>query len=119
MLLDHLSAGTSDPTLESLTQLSPTSVRVRWSHPSDMAPVSSYLVSYSPSTVDATATRPNISPSETSFDLTHLTQEETYTIHVEAVGGEGVLGTSEKLTITLRILSEYFLCNKKNRGTFL
>ena len=88
-----------------MIQLSLTSVRVRWSPPSDGTPVSSYQVSYTDSTRVSQETI-NVSQSGTSLDITDLIPEETYTFSVAAFGSQGLFDISS-MTVTLQQLSEY------------
>ena len=91
----------------SVIQLSLTSVRVRWSPPSDGTLVSSYQVSYTDSTRVSQGTI-NVSQSVTSLDITDLIPEETYTFSVTAFGSQGLFDISS-MTVTLQQLSEYII----------
>ena len=86
-----------DPTLTSLDQILPTTVRVTWSPPSRGATVTSYVVHYRTATSVRTK---SVSSSSTSTFLTGLTSGATYTISVEATS-QHLSGESEEMTISL------------------
>ena len=87
----------SAPTLESLQQISATSVRVMWSQPSGGAPVAGYEVHYR--TGSSVTIKPE-PPSSTTTEITGLTDGSTYTISVEATS-QHLSGESEEMTIKL------------------
>ena len=92
----RFSSVAGDPSSASVEQISPTTIRVMWSPPSEGATVSSYRVHYrtNSSVADQLA-------SFNSTDITHLTVSATYTISVEAIS-QHLSGESEEMTITLR-----------------
>ena len=85
------------PTLTSLNQMSFTTVRLTWSHPSRGARVTSYAVHYRTTTSFRTKI---VSSSFTTTFLTGLTIGTIYTISVEATS-QHLSGESEEMTITL------------------
>ena len=87
----------SAPTLESLEQISATSVRVMWSQPSGGAPVAGYEVHYRTGSSVTIKTEP---PSSTTTEITGLTDGLSYTISVEATS-QHLSGESEEMTIKL------------------
>ena len=87
-----------DPTLDQPVQISATSVRVTWSHPSEGATVTGYTVHYTRD--DGTARM--ISPSTTTRGIPGLISNRIYTISVEAHATNGLSGESEERTILLR-----------------
>ena len=90
-----------DPTLTSLDQISPTTVRVTWSPPSGGATVTGYAVHYRTATSIKIKRAVNTS---TSTLLTGLTSGSTYTISVEATS-QHLSGESEEVTISLSELT--------------
>ena len=90
-----------DPTLTSLDQISPTTVRVTWSPPSGGATVTGYVVQY----IGGGSFRMRTVPSSsTSVDITDLTNGYTYAISVEATS-QHLSGESERMTISLSELT--------------
>ena len=90
-----------DPTLTSLDQISPTTVRVTWSPLSGGATVTGYVVHYIGGGSVGTET---VSPSSTSVDITGLTIGPPYAISVEATS-QHLSGESGVMTITLSELT--------------
>ena len=86
-----------DPTLTSLKQISPTTVRVTWSPPSEGATVTGYVVHYIGGGSNGTVTEPS---SSTSTDITGLTSGPTYAISVEATS-QHLSGESGVMTIVM------------------
>ena len=90
-----------DPTLTSLDQISPTTVRVTWSPPSGGATVTGYVVHY----IGGASFRMRTVPSSsTSTDITGLTSGFTYAISVEATS-QHLSGESERMIITMSELT--------------
>ena len=88
-----------DPTLSELVQTSATSVRVTWSHPTEGAPVTGYIVHYTRD--DGVSGSESVGSSTTSTEITGLTVDRTYIISVEATAVDGLSGESAEMTITL------------------
>ena len=97
MAMFYLYIVAGDPTLTSLDQISPTTVRVTWSPPSGRATVTGYVVHYIGGGSVGTETVPS---SPTSTNITGLTSGATYTISVEATS-QHLSGESEEMTIRL------------------
>ena len=93
------SSEAGDPTLSELVQTSATSVRVTWSHPTEVAPVTGYIVHYARD--DGRVGTVSVGSSTTSIEITGLTSDRTYTISVEATAADGLSGESEEMIITL------------------
>ena len=87
-----------DPTLSEPVQTSATSVRVTWSHPTEGAPVTGYIVHYTRD--DGVSGSESVGSSTTGTEITGLTVDRTYTISVEATAN-GLSGESAEMTITL------------------
>ena len=93
----YVSLVAGSPTLMSLEQTSPDSVRVIWSPPSAGATVTGYVVHYKTATSVRTK---SVAQFLTSSFLTGLTHGFTYTISVEATS-QHLSGESEEMNITL------------------
>ena len=87
-----------NPTLMSLEQTSPDSVKVIWNSPLEGATVTGYVVHYKTATSVRTK---SVAQHLTSTFLMSLTGGVTYTISVEATS-QHLSGESEKMNITLR-----------------
>ena len=97
-LATSLSTVSAAPTINSLEQTNPTTVRVSWTA-SSASSVTGYRVHYRLS--GGTNTVTDIM-SSTSRDITGLTQGETYVFSVEVITSNNMLpGESEEMTITL------------------
>ena len=94
-----MSPGAGDPTLTDLVQTSATSVSVTWSHPTEGAPVTGYIVHYTRD--GGSAKTKSVGSSTTSTEITGLTNDRTYNISVEATAADGLSGESEEMIITL------------------
>ena len=88
-----------DPTLSEPVQTSATSVRVTWSHPTEGATVTGYIVHYTRD--DGRVGTESVGSSTTSTEITGLTSDSTYTISVEATAVDGLSGESAEMSITL------------------
>ena len=85
------------PTINSLEQTNPTTVRASWTA-SSASSVTGYKVHYRLSGGSETVTD---IMSSTSRDITGLTQGETYVFLVEVITSNQLPGESEEMTITL------------------
>ena len=96
------------PSLLSLVQLSPTSVRVEWIHPSGGATVTGYVVHYSDSTSENSK---HVAASSSSSDISNLNYGPSYNVWVESTSGH-LSGVSNYMNITLseNVLIIIILC---------
>ena len=87
------------PSLSTLEQLSPTSVRVEWTHPLGGATITHYIVHYNDSSTEKSEYVAVFSNSS-SCDITNLINGPNYNIWVEAMSSH-LSGVSVVMTITL------------------
>ena len=92
-----ISTAAAAPTLKSLQQTDPTTVRVMWTT-SPEASVTGYRVLYLLPGESQTLTDVINS---TSRDITGLTNGKTYTFSVEVISSNKLPGISEEMTITM------------------
>ena len=94
------SLGAGDPTLSELVQTLATSVRVAWSHPTEGAPVTGYIVHYTRDD-GLSGNESDIGATTMTSEITGLTNDRTYIISVEATAADGLSGESAEMNITL------------------
>ena len=96
------------PTITSLEQINLTTVRVTWTPP--QYPVTRYIVLYLLASQSGTSSFKTLSSDTISYNITGLTNGETYTISVEATSKSSniVSGVSEMLNITLGMIITLF-----------
>ena len=88
-----------NPTLMSLKQASPDSVRVKWSPPSEGATVTGYVIHYKTAT---SVRNKSVSQNFTGTFLLSLIRGATYIISVQATS-QHLSGESEEMNITLQL----------------
>ena len=97
------------PTITSVEQVSPGTIRVRWSPPTKGAPVIGYKVLYTSNKPPHTQfpVYQTVSPTDTSSDLTGIISDgRTYNITVEAES-EHLSGVNTATIITIKTESEH------------